>query len=158
MSLRRRSTLLGLFLLATRIGAATAQTDSTAPAPSAAPGMYTVAQGVRGGNVYQAQCTRCHLEADHTGGDFRTAWQGLTVRSLFDYLRSTMPDDDPGTLSEQDYLDVTAYLLKLNGMPAGGTALTADSVVLKKLVIDIRTPHDTATSGRRRLRRLRLLR
>ena len=147
----RRSTLLGLFLVAAIVGAAAAQADSAAPA--ATPGMYTVAQGARGGDVYQAQCGRCHLEADHTSADFRTAWQGRTVRSLFDYLRSTMPDDDPGALAEQDYLDVTAYLLKLNGMPAGSTALTADTVALKKLVIDIRTLHDTTPGLRRRAQR-----
>jgi mono/diheme cytochrome c family protein len=146
--------VLVVALIAGTSGEAAAQSDSAAAATAA--GMYTAAQGVRGGQVYQVQCGRCHLEADHTGPDFRTSWQGRTVRSLFDYLRSTMPDDDPGTLSQQDYLDVTAYLLKLNGMPAGSAELAADTVALQKLVITIRTPHDSSTGGTRRLLRQRV--
>ena len=96
-------------------------------------------EGDRGLEVYKGQCVRCHNVADHTSADFRLAWHGQTVRSLYDYLRGTMPDDDPGALSEQQYLDVTAYILKLNGMPAGETPLVADTIVLKKLVINIKS-------------------
>ena len=115
---------LAAALLCVLSGAAHAQTDSA----SHPTGMYTAEQSARGDTVYRAQCGRCHSPSDHSGPDFRLAWNRQTIRSLFDYLRGTMPDDSPGALTDQQYLDVTAYLLQLNGMPAGSVALdTADT-------------------------------
>ena len=142
-----RITALMLFGIAVPLQAAHAQADSTKPRT---PGVYTAEQGARGADVYKGECMRCHSIADHSGPDFRQAWHGQTVRSLYDYLRSTMPDDDPGKLTEQQYIDVTAYLLKVNGMPAGDSALVADTVALRKLVIDIK-PSSGAGSGIERL-------
>lgn len=125
---------------------ARAQGDTTT---SRAAGFYTAEQGARGADVYKGQCGRCHSLADHSGPDFKLAWHGQTVRSLYDYLRGTMPDDDPGTLTEQQYLDVTAYLLKVNGMPAGDAPLVADTAALKKLVIDIKASNGAAGASQR---------
>lgn len=115
-----------------------AQGDST-KAP-ATPGAYTAEQATRGAEVFRVECSRCHLTKDHSGADFQVAWNGRPVKALFDYLRSTMPDDDPGTLEQDQYLAVTAYILQLNGMPAGDTPITSDTTALKKLVIDIKWP------------------
>jgi len=38
-----------------------------------------------------------------------------------------MPDDNPGGLEEQVYLDVVAYILNLNGHDGGPAELSADS-------------------------------
>ena len=105
-------------------------------------GAYSEAQALRGKDVYHDQCSACHLPKDHSSPDFRQGWNGQPLKALYDYIRSTMPDDAPGTLTEQQYLDATAYILKLNGMPAGEVALTADTTVLKGYTIDIkpRTP------------------
>ncbi len=43
----------------------------------------------------------------------------------------TMPEDDPGSLSAQEYADVLAYILQLNDLPAGGVELPADPVLLE---------------------------
>jgi mono/diheme cytochrome c family protein len=134
--------------------AAVAQGDTTKTRTA---GFYTAEQGARGADVYKGQCMRCHSIADHSGADFRQAWHGQTVRSLYDYLRSTMPDDDPGTLTEQQYIDVTAYLLKVNGMPAGDSALVADTVALRKLVIDIKSSSGAGSGIERLPARLRAL-
>ena len=37
-----------------------------------------------------------------------------------------MPDDGPGALPEATYLDAMAYILEMNGYPAGDLELTAD--------------------------------
>ena len=37
---------------------------------------------------------------------------------------------EPGTLSDEEYAQVTAYLLRLNGMPDGSLDLPADSAAL----------------------------
>ena len=39
----------------------------------------------------------------------------------------TMPPSQPGSLSEEQYADVTAYILSLNGMQPGDTPLSMDS-------------------------------
>ena len=154
MALVRRLSGMTILLLTAVSGMATAQSDTS---KSRGPGFYTVEQGNRGNDVFRGQCAKCHSIADHTGPDFRLAWHGQTVRSLFDYLRGSMPDDDPGALSDQQYLDVTAYLLKLNGMPAGDVALVADTAALKKLVIDIKSPGGSGQGSRRLPERLRRL-
>ena len=118
---------------------AMAQQD-TAAAKSPPVGAYTEVQATRGKDVYHDQCSACHLPKDHANADFKQKWNGETVRSLFQYIRSTMPDDAPGTLTEQQYIEATAYILKLNGMPAGEVALTADTTFMKRYTIDIKIP------------------
>jgi mono/diheme cytochrome c family protein len=129
-------TLIGLTLGGRAL--AHAQGDSVKSSP--APGVYSDSQATRGAEVYRTQCGRCHSPKDHSGADFQLHWNGLTVKALYDYLRSTMPDDDPGTLSEDEYLTSMAYIFRLNGMPAGSMPVTNDTTVLKKLTIDIKWP------------------
>lgn len=146
-----RVVLATLSLAAILPAVAAAQSDAPkAPAPK----FYSVEQGTRGGEVYRAQCGKCHNVIDHSSADFRLAWHGQTVRALYDYLRGTMPDDDPGKLTDQQYIDVTAYLLRANGMPAGDSALVADTGVLRKLVIDIKPAGGPAAMLPARLHRL----
>ena len=66
-----------LCLLLALTSIASAQGDTT---KVRAAGFYTVEQGARGATVYNGQCVRCHSIADHSGADFRQAWQGQTVR------------------------------------------------------------------------------
>jgi S-disulfanyl-L-cysteine oxidoreductase SoxD len=47
-----------------------------------------------------------------------------------------MPKNEPGSLAPEEYADVLAYLLQLNGMPAGERDLPADSTALKRIRID----------------------
>ena len=46
---------------------------------------------------------------------------------LYSYLRSAMPRYDPGALSDQEYWDITAFLLELNGALPDDLTLTADN-------------------------------
>jgi len=101
-------------------------------------GAYSDSQAVRGKDVYHDQCSSCHLPKDHANADFRQNWNGRTA--LYDYIRSTMPDDAPGELTERQYLDATAYILKLNGMPAGEVALSADTTFQKSFTLDLKAP------------------
>ena len=80
-------------------------------------------------------CKSCHSPESHTGKTFATWWNGKTVADLFDYVSSNMPKNDPGSLDADSYADVIAYLLKMNKMPAGKTALKADSASLARIRI-----------------------
>jgi len=121
--------------LATAVVARQAQTGGSATARSVWDGVYTEAQASRGRAGYQASCASCHPgdaasglpEPRFVGERFWAAWGEDSVGRLHVYLRDTMPNDAPGTLSDQVYVDVTAYLLQANGIPTGPTELTGTS-------------------------------
>ena len=52
------------------------------------------------------------------------------IDDLFYILRTLMPYGQPATLSKQEYIDIIAYLLMMNGHPAGAQALPLDPSVL----------------------------
>jgi S-disulfanyl-L-cysteine oxidoreductase SoxD len=90
-------------------------------------GLYSEVQAKRGQEVFTAICSECHEIEDLTNEDFRMNWDGTTLYELFDNIRTTMPDENPGTLTPQQYIDVTAYVLQLNKLPAGPDDFTGDS-------------------------------
>jgi mono/diheme cytochrome c family protein len=100
-------------------------------------GVYTTEQALRGAKTYGLVCESCHVGmGNHTGPAFRKRWGGGNVFDLYQFISYNMPKNDPGSLSPDEYADVTAYLLQMNGMPAGKTALATDSMVLKSLTYD----------------------
>ena len=111
-----------------------------APKPNAqrstGQGVYSREQWMRGRDVYAGLCAGCHQAVTHVGPQFSTSWAGKKLSDLFGFLRERMPKNDPGSLSEQEYVDVMSYMLRLNGMPAGVDELPADSVALAKIRID----------------------
>jgi alcohol dehydrogenase (cytochrome c) len=109
------------------------------PVPAAADGPYTLDQVSRGKSLYGDHCASCHgdkLEGATApalaGKAFAEGWSQptKTVDDLFYIIRTAMPRPDVGSLTEQQYLDVLAFMLSRNGVPAGGSPLTADSAAL----------------------------
>jgi len=113
--------------------------SARAAAPQAAP-LYSAEQARRGQATYGKHCVSCHSAATYTGAAFRLAWGGQPVFDLWEQIRTTMPMDGPGKLSPREYADIVAYLLKLNGLPAGPTDLPSDPDKLKPLVITVPRP------------------
>ncbi len=97
---------------------------------------YTPAQAARGQTVFRTVCSSCHTPAQFAGPSFVAAWDGGTAYELFQTLRSEMPQDNPGGLPREQYLEVIAYLFQLNGFPAGSRELPADSAELRHIRID----------------------
>ena len=129
------------FLIA---GIADAQsTDSTA-GKSVWQGVYTEEQATRGDSEHQNNCSSCHGTEKYAGDAFTKNWVGRTVFDLFDQIRTTMPDDNPGGLSAQQYKDVVAYILKTNGIPAGTDSLPNDPEAMRLLRIDAKPNKQTA--------------
>ncbi len=131
-----RSALL-LTVTLTIAGAAASSARATSASGAGAPrrvlgvgdtvAMYTDSQAALGLEVFTAVCSECHEVEDLTNEDFRLNWDNTTLYELFDNIRTTMPDENPGTLTPQQYIDVTAYVLQLNKLPAGDVAFTGDS-------------------------------
>ncbi len=104
--------------------------------PSAT-GIYTAEQSSAGRAAYQANCAGCHQtdlrgsgEAPPlAGSNFMNAWSGRTVTDLFDFIRTSMPLDNPGSLAEQAYVNLVAYILQTNGATPGPRPLTPAAAV-----------------------------
>src|SRR5882757_319971 len=89
----------------------------------------------RGATVYAQDCAQCHgasLRGDSgpplTGQPFQQAYGTGTAAQLYDFISRQMPQDKPGSLSQQQYLDVTGYILARNGFPSGNTPLQIASL------------------------------
>ena len=115
---------------------ASAQTSTPAPSRSTASGVYTEEQATRGRDTYAMQCKSCHTPASHTGPTFASWWDRKPLSDLYLFISAKMPKNEPGSLQPQEYIELVAYLLKLNAMPSGSDELPADSVALKKIRID----------------------
>jgi mono/diheme cytochrome c family protein len=102
--------------------------------------VYTAAQANKGRNVFQANCLGCHTTASHAGAAFEQKWFNQPLAHLFDYLSSMMPKSAPGSLTEDEYVWVTAYVLRLNGMPSGSVELNPDPKWLKAVRIEAVPP------------------
>jgi len=91
-------------------------------------GVYTDARAAAGKKVYDAQCASCHeggsMGPGLKGDDFLTTWENKTLRVLSTRIQETMPADAPGTLQEQELLDLVAYLVRANGFASGTTGFS----------------------------------
>lgn len=111
-------------------------------------GIYTDDQAQRGAGVYAQRCGACHGAALNgtgeapplIGGEFVSHWDTMTVGDLFDRVRTTMPQNDPQSLSREEYADVLAFLLKTNGFPSGSQPLDKRSEVLATIGITAQKP------------------
>lgn len=97
------------------------------------PAPFSDAQAARGGQVFNQTCSACHAGDRFIGQQFVDNWGDRRVGDFYSLVRSTMPVDNPGGLKDQDYLDVTAYLLKANHSPAppAPESLSTDTTVLR---------------------------
>ena len=59
-----------------------------------------------------------------------------TVADLYNKVRTTQPAYDVAGLSTQEYLDIVAYLLKQNGLPAGKEELKNDINLMRNMTLD----------------------
>jgi mono/diheme cytochrome c family protein len=92
-------------------------------------GVYTDAQAERGSPRLKAECATCHGDDMRgapgspgiAGAEFMFGWDKKTLGSLYDYIKAQMPLTAPGSLTDQQYADILAALLKANGFPASPT-------------------------------------
>lgn len=117
----------------------------SSPATSTRTGVYTTEQSARGVDVYAGYCKSCHTPESHTGAVFAAKWRGRRLSELYEYIRDQMPKNAPGSLSDEEYADVLAYLLKMNRMPAGKQQLSTDAAALKSIRIE--TPKTPVRKG-----------
>ena len=132
---------------------AVAQTDEPAQR-TVRDGVFTAEQARRGRAAYTGPCDRCHgykldgaaddpdmLPAPPVAGaKFLRKWNGRSLAALFEYLRVTMPANNPGYLSDAEIADIVAYMLAASGLPAGSAPLPPDRAALAGVVIVSQAP------------------
>lgn len=131
----------GLALTAAIVCGTIAAAASQAEKRSVRDGVYTEEQARRGEKIYGEQCAACHGTdlagvtpfPALTGSTFVRNWDGSTLDTIVDRLQKTMPPDDPTKMTRQQHVDVLAYLLKMNGHPAGAAELPQDARTLTSI-------------------------
>ena len=118
---------------------AVAPAEPLAPVVAGAAPQYTATQAAAGKTSFDADCAVCHgntltngtMGPPLAGEAFRTLWAGRSVRALYDSAK-TMPPASPGSLSDEAYASIVAYVLQVNGYPAGeNTLTTGDGTTLR---------------------------
>ena len=89
---------------------------------------YSADQAQQGKAVFARRCVSCHGE-DMTGGVgggppltgdyFFGLWGKQPLSAVYSFIKSSMPEDNPGSLPDSQVTQVLAYILQFNGFPAG---------------------------------------
>ena len=111
-------------------------------------GVFTTEQAERGKVLHLGVCAKCHGDRGDGAGEpdqpqapaiaratFLRKWDSQSLASLFEYIRSTMPPDNPGSRTDQNYIDVIAYMLTMTNVPPGDTELPPDPEVLDYIIV-----------------------
>ena len=99
-------------------------------------GVYTEAQAARGKTTFEAKCTACHDTARFTGEIFFESWNNKTMKDIWDVASGTMPEDNPGSLKQNEYADILAYFLQLNAYPTGDAELAPGAATMATIKIE----------------------
>ena len=122
-----------LFLIATSLGLGTPHTGRAQDTRTTLDGVYTAEQAALGKQTYQRACSECHSLDYYSGATIRP-WAGADVYSMYNLIRRQMPENNPGSLRPREYVALIAYILELNGMPAGAEALSSRRSELQNIV------------------------
>jgi mono/diheme cytochrome c family protein len=103
-------------------------------------GVYTDAQAARGQSEYSAHCANCHRDdlsgynSILKGRRFMEKYRESSLHLLFDKTKTTMPRGAPASLSDNAYVDIVSYMLKLNEFPAGAQELRIEDLTKIQLI------------------------
>jgi len=128
---------------ATTTGQSSTAAENTVAPASGTPATFTAEQAARGKIAYDANCVSCHgpdlVSANYgpplAGDYFAGKWIGQSAATLYAHTHDRMPPSRPASLGDQTYADLVAYILQVNGLPAGDTELPADVTKLEGMTI-----------------------
>ena len=90
-------------------------------------GVYTGDQAKRGGAVFASRCISCHSTGFERTG-FVERWREDRLSGFFNFISTYMPRDNPGSGTQSEYLDIAAYIMSNNDLPAGAQELTYEEL------------------------------
>jgi mono/diheme cytochrome c family protein len=102
-------------------------------------GVYAEAQAAGGLIAFGQHCSGCHVltaegKAPLVGDPFWKSFAQKTVGDLLEFVSTSMPNGAPGSLSESEYDNIVALMLKSNGFPAGKTELGRHTIAEVRIV------------------------
>ena len=124
-----RNGLIGTALIAIGVCALAAQRTVN-------DGVYTKEQAKVGQTLYEQHCLLCHDKKY-----FRPVlerWQGQPLGIMFTVMSTSMPESNPGFLSEKEYVDILAYILSLSRYEPGDSELDYQDGALNDLLVEER--------------------
>jgi S-disulfanyl-L-cysteine oxidoreductase SoxD len=103
--------------------------------------VYTAEQATQGKTTYEVACVGCHAKdlngregggqgPELAGNAFATKWELQTLNQLYSEIKTRMPRNQPASLTNDEYLNLVAYILQVNKFPAGDEPLKADTAML----------------------------
>lgn len=104
---------------------------------------YTFVQSRNGERVYTTYCASCHgadlrgPQAPLVGPAFLSLGhdRGMTLGTFFDFIARDTPANSIGSLPKRDYVEIMAYILRMNGYAAGTTPLSFDRAMRERTKI-----------------------
>ncbi len=100
-------------------------------------GIYTKAQADAAKAQFDKVCANCHAftvaaikrPEDLSLGDepFLRKWEGRALAELITVIVMTMPNDGSAVVSDDEAVNLLAYVLQQNGFPAGPAPLTKET-------------------------------
>jgi mono/diheme cytochrome c family protein len=114
---------------------------------------YSAEQAKRGKEQYAQYCAQCHA-VNLIGIGTAPALQGdaflrdyYSVGDMFSKINVTMPDDNVHGLPTDTYVNIIAYLLQANGLPAGTENLKGDVTAMKRMALMEKKPAKPAAGA-----------
>jgi len=105
-------------------------------------GVYSDEQADAGSAAFAQYCASCH-GADLSGGFGPRLvpldpflYRDQPLSRPFEFMRTQMPFDAPGSLDDEVYAAILAHVLRENGYPSGPEPLPADTETLTTYVLD----------------------
>jgi mono/diheme cytochrome c family protein len=99
--------------------------------------VYTKAQADGAKAQFEKLCASCHAftvaakakPKDLPLGDepFFESWSGRPLSEMISIIALTMPNDGSAVVTDQEAVDLVAYILQQNGFPAGSTPLSKET-------------------------------
>lgn len=99
-------------------------------------GVFTEEQAAAGEALYAEHCMLCHDKKY-----FRPVLQrmeGQPLGIMFTVIATSMPESNPGILSEKECVDILAYILSLSRYAPGDSELDYQAGALNELLIEPR--------------------
>ncbi len=98
--------------------------------------VYSKAQAKVGEKLYADNCLLCHDKKY-----FRPVlkrWEGQSLSILFTVMSTSMPESNPGFMTEKEYVDILAYILSLSRYAPGDTELDFQDGALNEITVAAR--------------------
>lgn len=96
-------------------------------------GESSAPQVQNGAKFYEEACAECHGPSlaggkgpALRGSDFLQKWQHKPALELYNRILSTMPATEPGSLPEDQVLDITIFILHENRVDVGSQEMSTD--------------------------------